>query len=254
MSPVPDDDLIRADLYVMGLLDPSELAEAERRLLSDEAFAAHVGDAARRLSPLDDSAAPLPLPAGAWARLEARLAASVPEVVPETPPPAPSVQASPARIPGRVAPANLSRAPWRERLAWVAVALLALGLGWPLLRGAGSGTPEGAAAVAVLLDPGGAPFALVEDFGGGKAAVTTLAAYEVPEGESLQVWTKWSEEVGPVSLGVLDEFASTPLGADSLPDPVAGQLYEITLEDEGGSITGRPTGPILGVGRASIPR
>jgi anti-sigma-K factor RskA len=52
---------------------------------------------------------------------------------------------------------------------------------------------------------------------------------------------------------VLDEFASGPVGADGLPEPVAGQLYEITLEDEGGSATGRPTGPILGVGRASIP-
>lgn len=246
MSPVPDDDLLQADLYVLGLLDPAEQAEAERRIGSDGAFAARVAEAARRLSPLDDRTVPAPLPAGAWERMEARLAVSIPRPVPGTPLPAPSVPAPPA-------PANLSRAPGRERLAWAAVALLALGLGWPLLRGMGSEGPEGAAAVAILLDPDGTPFALIEDFGNGEAAVTTLVAYDVPEGESLQVWTKWSEEVGPVSLGVLEEFASAPLGADSLPEPVAGQLYEITLEDEGGSATGRPTGPILGVGRASIP-
>ena len=53
--------------------------------------------------------------------------------------------------------------------------------------------------------------------------------------------------------GVLDRFEGARVGADDLPKPVAGQLFEITLEAEGGSATGRPTGPILGVGRASIP-
>ena len=52
---------------------------------------------------------------------------------------------------------------------------------------------------------------------------------------------------------VLDRFEGARVGAVGLPQPVAGQLFEITLEAEGGSATGRPTGPILGVGRASIP-
>jgi anti-sigma-K factor RskA len=99
------------------------------------------------------------------------------------------------------------------------------------------------AAVAVLLDSGGTPFALVEDFGGGEVALTALVALEVPESGSLQVWTKWCEEVGPVSLGVLDAFAGAVMGADGLPDPVAGQLYEITLGAEGGSATSRPQAP-----------
>ncbi|TNC51967.1 anti-sigma factor [Rubellimicrobium rubrum] len=238
MTPDPDDDL-QADLYVLGLLDPAEQAQAEQRIESDQAFAVLVAAAARRLAPIDDTAEPVPLPDGAWERLERRLASPV------------ELAAPPLRPADRPA-ANLNRSVWRMVLGVAAALLLTLGLAWPFLTGLPSSRTE-PAAIAVLLDPEGAPFALIEDFGGGEVTVTTLASYEVPAGESLQVWTKWSEEVGPVSLGVLDEFTGAPVGAEGLPQPIAGQLYEITLEEEGGSVTGRPTGPILGVGRASIP-
>lgn len=241
MTSDSDDDHL-ADLYVMGLLELQEQSEAERRMSRDRAFAERVEAAVRRFAPLDASAVATPLPDGAWERLEQRLSAPV-----ERPD---ALERSDSAHTGL--PANTNRAPWRMTAAIAALALL-LGLAWPLLRSLPSDRPTEAAAVAVLLDPEGVPFALIEDFGNGQAAVTTLAAYDVPEDQSLQVWTKWSEETGPVSLGVLEEFASGPVGADGLPEPVAGQLFEITLEDEGGSATGRPTGPILGVGRASIP-
>jgi anti-sigma-K factor RskA len=241
MTSDSDDDFL-ADLYVMGLLEPQAQSEAERRMARDRAFAERMEAAARRFAPLDDSAVAMPLPDGAWERLEQRLSAPV-----EKPP---AIERSDSARSG--SPANMNRAPWRGAAA-VAALMLMLGLAWSFLRGLPFRGPADAAAVAVLLDPEGVPFALIEDFGNGQTAVRTLATYEVPEEQSLQVWTKWSEEAGPVSLGVLDEFASGPVGADGLPEPVAGQLYEITLEDEGGSATGRPTGPILGVGRASIP-
>ena len=241
MTSDSDDDHL-ADLYVMGLLEPQDQSEADRRMEHDRAFAERVEAAARRFAPLDDSAVGMPLPDGAWERLERRLTTSVEE-------PAFIVWPGSARVDS---PANLNRAPWRVAAA-VAALVLMLGFAWSVLRGPSFDGLGNEAAVAVLLDPQGEPFALIEDFGDGRAAVRTLVTYEVPEGESLQVWTKWSEETGPVSLGVLDEFASAPVGAEGLPQPIAGQLYEITLEAEGGSATGRPTGPILGVGRASIP-
>ena len=241
MTSDSDDDHL-ADLYVMGLLEPQDQSEAERRMARDRAFAERVEAAARRFAPLDDSAVGMPLPDGAWERLERRLSAPVER-------PGALERSGDAR---GGSPANMNRAPWRVAAAMAALGLM-LGLAWSFLRGLPFRGPADAAAVAVLLDPEGGPFALIEDFGNGRAAVRTLTAYEVPEEQSLQVWTKWSEEAGPVSLGVLDDFASGPVGAGGLPEPVAGQLYEITLEDEGGSATGRPTGPILGVGRASIP-
>jgi anti-sigma-K factor RskA len=38
---------------------------------------------------------------------------------------------------------------------------------------------------------------------------------------------------------------------ESLPETVQNQLFEITLEPEGGSPVGRPTGPILFKGNAA---
>ncbi len=237
MTLPPDSDL-QADLYVLGLLEADDQAAVERRIEQEPDFAARVFMSAERFAPLDGVTPFMSLPAGAWDRLEARLAARGGQT------------AAPTTADIKPKAANLVRAPLRAALAFAAALLLAFGLAWAVL-------PRQAAdpsAVAVLLDPEGAPFALVEDFGDGEAVVTTLAAFDVPEDGSLQVWTKWSEDVGPVSLGILEEFEGASVGADGLPPPRAGQLYEITLEAEGGSATGRPTGPILGVGRASIPR
>lgn len=75
-----------------------------------------------------------------------------------------------------------------------------------------------------------------------------------PSDRTPQVWTTWFETVGPVPLGTPEAFGSASVRFDGLPPPVAGQLNEFTLEAEGGSATGLPTGPILGVGRASLPR
>ncbi len=235
MSVEPDDDL-QADLYVLGLLGPSDHAEAERRMDREPAFAARVLRAAQRFAPLDDTAAVPALPTEAWARLDARLATVGRSAAP---PPDPSP-----------VPANLRRAPHTAILAWAATLALAIGLAWTWLQL----SPQDPLALAVILPPGGgAPVALVEDFGGGEVEITALAEVGVPEGRSLQVWTKWSDDVGPVSLGVLERLEGARVGGPGVPDPVAGQLYEITLEEEGGSPTGRPTGPILGVGLASLP-
>lgn len=251
MTPLSADaDL--ADRYLLGLLDPQEQTATAERIARDRGFAALVAAAQRRFMPLDDTAAPIPLSSGAWGRLEARLTAHPVTLSPA--PPVPPVPPAPPVLHAARPPAdNLNRAPWRTGAGLVAGLLLAVALVWSVWVNSPGDRRAGAIAVAVLLDPDGVPFAVIEDFGGGEAAVTALVAYVVPEGKSLQAWTKWSDETGPMSLGVLDAFTNAPLGADGLPRPVSGQLYEITLEDEGGSDTGRPTGPILGVGRASIP-
>ncbi|WP_204309402.1 anti-sigma factor domain-containing protein, partial [Enterobacter cloacae] len=72
-------------------------------------------------------------------------------------------------------------------------------------------------------------------------------------GRALQLWTLWDQARGPVSLGVLPPGGSVRLPPERLGTIGSGQLFEITLEPEAGSPTGRPTGRILFIGRASAP-
>jgi anti-sigma-K factor RskA len=81
-----------------------------------------------------------------------------------------------------------------------------------------------------------------------------LADFAVPGDKTIQVWTLPSKDVGPVSLGLIDGVRSARLDGPALPTPRSDQLYEITLEQAGGSPTGRPTGPILAKGFARMPR
>ena len=81
-----------------------------------------------------------------------------------------------------------------------------------------------------------------------------LADFAVPRDKTIQLWTLPSKEVGPVSLGLIEGVRSAKLEGPALPAPRSDQLYEITLEQAGGSPTGRPTGPILAKGFARMPR
>jgi anti-sigma-K factor RskA len=71
----------------------------------------------------------------------------------------------------------------------------------------------------------------------------------IPPGRSLQFWTKLKGAAGPTSLGLVKAGQPLELPVSRLPGVGAQQLFEITLEPEGGSTIGRPTGPILYVGR-----
>ena len=71
----------------------------------------------------------------------------------------------------------------------------------------------------------------------------------VPAGKALQFWTKPEGAAGPTSLGLVDAGRTTELPAARLPAVGEKQLFELTLEAQGGSAIGRPTGPVLFVGR-----
>lgn len=226
-----DRDLL-ADEYVLGLLDPAEHAAVEAQIETDPALRAAVAASRDRFLALDMTVRPADLAPGLWQRIEAGLGA---QDVP--------VRAAP--------PANDNAVPgWRlAALSGMAASLLlAVGLGWSLLA-----APE-PKVIAVLLDASGAPLALVEDYGDTSARVTPLVDFDVPEGRTMQVWTLPSQEMGPVSLGLLAGSRSTVLDGPDLPPPHEDQLYEITIEQAGGSPTGRPTGPILVKGFARAPR
>ena len=108
--------------------------------------------------------------------------------------------------------------------------------------------------IVVLLDAQAQPVSLVETYEGQRIRVVPLTNIAVPEGKTLQVWTLPSREQGPVSMGLMPAPSATTLAGPELPTPKLEQLYEITIEQAGGSPTGKPTGPIVGKGFAKLPQ
>ncbi|WP_181706603.1 anti-sigma factor [Chthonobacter rhizosphaerae] len=226
--------------HVLGLLEGAEQDLAEALLAEDPAFARLVEDWRGRLAELDATAAPEAPPPALWSRIEAGLEDRRPV---ETTP-SPAAPRRPAERPSLWNCASF----WRPLgLAAAAASLvLAVALGVTVERAG-----RAPALVTVMLSADNRPAAVVNTYPDGRTELVPLTQVPVPEGKSLQVWTLWDRERGPVSVGLLDALRSIELGLSSLPAPAVDQLFEITLEPEGGSPTGRPTGPILMKGTAN---
>lgn len=223
--------------YVLGLMGQGEVHLFEEILARDAELATHVGELRDRLLPLDLSAKPRDLPEWFVARTQAAL--KQPDTHNTI------ARAQDTTVP---APANSPRMPAGMMTGVIAAALVGIAVGF----GAGWQRPlPEPQVIAVLLDHQGVPQAVVEDYGNDTATVRFVADIDVPADRSLQVWTLPTPEIGATSLGVLDRTAPTRLSFDDLPEPMAQQLYEVTLEPAGGSPTGRPTGPIIGKGFAA---
>lgn len=148
-----------------------------------------------------------------------------------------------------------ARTPWWQGLRFwqgfsalgvAASLLLALRLFAPLPAA------DGARYVALLESPDERRVAgwVVElQAGGALRLVPVRDTPPVPPGRALQFWTKAQGAAGPTSLGLVRAGQTVEIPASRLPAVGAQQLFEITLEPEAGSPIGRPTGPILFVGR-----
>lgn len=230
-----------ADEYVLGLLDEADAAQVEAEMERDTMLATAVAAARERFLPLDTGTDPVDVSSGLWDRIETGLT----EKVAAQPP---SITSIPSTRP--VAGNDNVQSGWRSAAisAIAASLLLAGGLIWSVTR-----TVE-PLVVAVLLNEAGEVQAVVEDFGNDTASVRLLTDFTVPPAKTMQVWTLPSREMGPMSLGLLEDSHSAKLSGSALPPPKDTQLYEITLEQAGGSPTGRPTGPILAKGFAKLAR
>ncbi len=105
--------------------------------------------------------------------------------------------------------------------------------------------PPAPVLVAALLTEGNRVAAIVNVSADGDADLISLADLPVPSGRALEVWTLWDRTRGPVSVGLTGTARRLNLRVDDLPRAVPEQLFEITLEPESSSPTGRTTGPIL---------
>jgi anti-sigma-K factor RskA len=226
---------IEAAEYALGTLPPDERARLAARLESDAALREAVRFWQARLAPLDESAAAEMPRADVWRRIEQAMAAGA----------AGTLAAAPA--------SNVVEL--RRRLAlWRGAALvggaLAAGLAAIVVldRVAFPPAADGRRYMAVVDAEGHEPALLAEvDTRTGVIRVLSLAA-ETPAGSSLELWHV-PEGAAPRSLGVLTagEEAQT-LRATRETGPLGG-IIAVSVEPEGGSPSGAPTGPVIYSGR-----
>ncbi len=220
--------------YVLGTLDARLARGVEARLPGDPALREAVAAWEVRLSPLLALAPAESPPPGLWARIEAALAEASPAARP--------------RMKPTLAPAPVRRRAWLGLWrGWaIGATAVAAGLGALLLR-----QPEAEPRLlTVLLTSSDQPAWVVEADRGGGLRLASVNPRPVDPDRALQLWALPQGATAPTSLGLIPAGGQLTVTPQTLR-PQPGMLIEISLEPPGGSPTGRPTGPILFIGRLS---
>jgi anti-sigma-K factor RskA len=234
-----DDRSVAAGEYVLGTLSDAERREVEQALAHDAQLQAEVYAWQDRLLPL---AARVPLAAAAqpadWRQLESRL--------------------GPQGAVAKAAPLASADAAgndplWRRLRRWQITGVAGIAASMvlaALLVLRGPAAPE-ERYLAMLQAPADNSTGWLVEITAGKQVrlVPVGATPPVPPGRALQFWTKPEGAAGPTSLGLVEPGRVTTLPVSALPALGTQQLFELTLEPATGSPIGRPTGPILYVGR-----
>lgn len=232
-TPLNDDELQRlASEYVLGTLTAQERADVEQRLPRDTLLRDAVDAWEQRLLPLTALAPPEDPSPQLWPRI-----------------------ASTVFTPKAIKQAGGWKAWWNSLAFWrmLAGGGLAAAAALAVTVSMQQQAPNGPGYLVVLVAPQDkAPGWIVQ--AGNKnsrdLSLIPLGPTSVPQQKTLQFWTKGKDWGAPVSLGLVRPGQTLKLKLDKLPPMQPEQLFEITLEPETGSPTGRPTGPILYIGRA----
>ena len=220
--------------YVLGTLSAAQRAQVQARLPHDAALREAVQAWEDRLAPIAELAEPVEPAANLWQRIELSL-------------PAEPVVRTPAPKPAWWVGWWSSLAFWRfaAGASFAAAAVMAVA---PLARLISPAQPK---YMVVLVAPNAtAPGWVIQASTDKRLKLSPLVQTEVPERRALQFWTKADGWNAPVSLGLVQPGQPLDVSLEQLPAIQANQLFEITLEPEAGSPTGRPTGPVLYIGRS----
>ena len=230
-----NDDLLLAGEYVIGVLDGAERDAFERRAAREPKLRELTAYWQARFADLDQAVTAKDVPPALWSKIETALGGK---------------QRAKEAGPSFSERLWSSLGFWRGASFAGALASLLLAVSVGLLAGRATPQPQ---IVAVMLTPDGVPGAIAEVHYDGRINVIPIHDFPVPKGKTLQVWTLWDKEKGPVSVGLIERTRQALFHRSDLPAGTQ-QIYEITLEPEGGSPTGRPTGPVLVKGIGALPR
>lgn len=213
----------------LRLLSPEEQADAEARMARDPAFAREVAYWQGQFATLGETAEAVAPPANLWQAIEARIG-----------------RTTPARRETTVLRGLWDNLPfWRwSAIASAAAALIAIVALAALPTG-----PAQAPLVATLQAKDGGTFVVFVE--GGQENLSARPVGFQDTGQRVpELWVV-PDGGSPMSLGVI---SGTDPKRYRLPAGVrshirAGATFAISLEPEGGSPTGQPTGPVIAAGK-----
>jgi len=216
-----------ASAYVLGTLRNRARTRFERALRTDAVLIDAVQRWEERLLPLAEALPPVAPPARVWTAILARIRAD-----PRTP--------------------RASQSAWASLALWRGLALTALAAVFALAVGLLVTAPERreGTLVAVLAAQDAKPVAVASaDRTGRSLTVKLIAPVELAANRTLQLWAL-PEGGNPRPLGLLP---ATGVARLTLSGPAEQTLRDVptlavSLEPQGGSPTGLPTGPVLFTG------
>lgn len=219
--------------YVLGTLDAAERRLVGERREREPELEAAIRAWEQRLAPLADTVSPISPPANLYNKVRARIGLSQ------------------HVISLRAREHQLQRRANRWRNATVGLTALAASLagviGWREAYHNAMPTQY----VAVLQADAGTPaFLMTVDTKTHNCVITAVSAPKQPQ-KSYEVWMVNEKMPKPKSLGVMSEGDMNVMPMDDGPDTALfmNATYAVSLEPEGGSPTGAPTGPVLFTGK-----
>lgn len=226
-SPAERDDALAAE-YVLGVLPGAEREQVAARIGRDEAFAGLVAAWETKLAPLAADVTPEIPPERVWAAVEDTLFEQ-----PETQTSATGWWSSLAL--------------WRG-LAFGAVLLAVGSLVYQQIANRGAGE---ASRLTATLQSDQTPDKFVAGYDRGSNELVLTALNQVPDSDrDYELWLI-EGDAAPVSLGVVPggQSARVAVPQSLRAKLVAGNLLAVSLEPQGGSTTGAPSGPVVAAGK-----
>ncbi len=215
--------------YVMATLPRRARARFERLMAADPALARLVGEWQERLMPLDATADPVAPPPQIWRAIESATGAAV------------VAAARPERRGG-------SHSWWNFLPLWRGLAFGAMAAAAALALFVVVSRPPtpGQAIIAVLADLSGAPSWLAAGRSDSGIEVAAIRPQAIAADRAFELWAIAGGP--PRSLGLLPPSPGERLVLPAGSVPRDGVLA-ISLEPQGGSRTGAPTGPVVYQGK-----